>query len=510
MQCYGTDVLIIGSGVAGLAVALDMDARIHVTVLTKAHVQQSNSYRAQGGIAAAVGVGDSPTLHKEDTLRTGVQMCNPCSVDVLVNSASDAIRRLSRAGVPFDRNDKGWLLGMEGSHSVARILHAFGDATGAAMTQTLLRRVVGRENFFLHTHVFAFDLWVSKGRCQGVWAITRDRRLVLYRARLGVVLATGGCGQVYGRTTNDPVSTGDGFALAYRAGVPLLDMEFVQFHPTALDIRQNPMPLISEAVRGEGAQIVDETGEPLLAHLHSRGDLAPRDVVARAIHLAQSQGRRIFLDARCLRADFTQRFPHIDRACRQRGIDPATEMLPITPAAHFIMGGVEVDLGGATPLPNLYACGEVACTGAHGANRLASNSLLEGVVFAQRVAKRLQGTTVVDHGGVPPTRGVPPLSESQVVAVFKDRLQTLMWDHVGIMRTSEGLQLAHQQLQLWGDSLPSGCFVCRNLWIAAQAIVRAALWREESRGGHYRVDYSQTLPQWSTRHYRVVCYAQQG
>ncbi|SEM67496.1 L-aspartate oxidase [Lihuaxuella thermophila] len=494
-----TDFIVVGSGIAGLMTALSLGKSGQVIVLTKAKEEQSNSYRAQGGIAAAVGEGDSPELHRQDTLRTGVDLCDPKSVDILVQMAPETIRLLTKWGTRFDREGDKWALGREGSHSVSRILHVSGDATGAGITSALLKQLSGHPQIELVTHTMVADLIVHEGACRGVITVDEGKGPVIYLARKGVVLATGGCGQIYRYTTNDLVSTGDGFAMAHRAGAALIDMEFVQFHPTALAVEQNPMVLVSEAVRGEGAVLVNEQGELFMARYHEWKDLAPRDVVSRAIYSEMQAGRRVYLDAQVIGSRFEERFPKIYRYCRMHGIDPAHDLIPVTPAAHFIMGGIQTDLFGRTTLPRLFACGEVACTGVHGANRLASNSLLEGAVFAQRVAAKL--SSYADQSVDVPEPVYPSLCrDKQIEETWKKEIRQIMWDAAGIVRTSEGLLTGISRIKELQNQIPSGFIECHNMLITAQMIMNAALWRRESRGGHYRHDFPETIPEWSKKH----------
>jgi L-aspartate oxidase len=338
----------------------------------------------------------------------------------------------------------------------------------------------------------------AEGRCIGVRAAVDGRPLEVFAE--AVVLATGGCGQVYRSTTNPLVATGDGFAIAHRAGATLADMEFVQFHPTALDTPENPLALVSEAVRGEGATLLDGTGHRFMPAQHKLAELAPRDIVAREIFRAQQRTGRVFLDARAI-ADFERRFPGIFRLCTSRGIDPRTDLVPVTPAAHYMMGGVVTDLAGRTTIPGLYACGEVACTGVHGANRLASNSLLEGLVFAERVAR--------DIGAAPPRALVPPpatawdvpaLVDRGAAQVAADEVRQVMWRHAGIDRTARGLRTAVARLDAIEARLPEGATEERNLVQTARLIAQAALLRRESRGGHYRSDFPRTRRKWRETH----------
>lgn len=500
MTRFVTDYVVVGSGIAGLTTALSLGMSGRVIILTKSREQESNSYRAQGGIAAAIGEDDSPELHRQDTLRTGVELCDPQSVDVLVKMAPKTIRLLSGWGTPFDLEGSHFALGREGSHSVSRILHVNGDSTGEGITASLLKQVETHDQIELMTHTMVADLIVQEGACRGVIALDYDHEPIIYFARKGVVLATGGCGQLYQYTTNGLVTTGDGFAMAHRAGVKLTDMEFVQFHPTALALEQNPMFLVSEAVRGEGAHLVNDLGEAFMERYHSWKDLAPRDVVSRAIYTELQSGRSIFLDARVLGDRFKTRFPKIYRYARQHGIDPENQPIPVKPAAHFIMGGIKTDLYGQTSLPRLFACGEVACTGVHGANRLASNSLLEGAVFAQRVAKKLSTLSDQSFDAISEL-DIPALcTNKQSQERLKQSIRQIMWDYAGIVRSEHGLRTGLSLLDKVAAETSDDMVEVKNMLTTAQIIVKAALMREESRGGHYRRDFPDTRLEWSNKH----------
>lgn len=364
MKQLATDFVVVGSGLAGLQTAWQLAQYGEVLLFTGAEEEAGNSFRAQGGIAAAVGKEDSPDLHREDTLRTGAGMCNEHAVDVLVKEGPHVVEGLYKLGIPFDRTETGWALGREGSHSVSRILHASGDATGAVMVQTLLEHIRKHSRIQILAHTRVTDLVAEEGECYGVLA-TNGQEDMVCSAR-AVVLATGGCGQVFRYTTNDPMITGDGLAMAYRAGAVLRDMEFIQFHPTALAVEQNPMFLISEAVRGEGGILINDDGEAFMERYHDWKDLAPRDVVARAIYQEMQEGRKVFLDGRRLQCTFSERFPTIYAHCLANGIDPERDPIPVTPVAHFLMGGIQTDTFGRSTVHRLFAVGEVACTGVHG------------------------------------------------------------------------------------------------------------------------------------------------
>src|SRR3954470_19475257 len=380
-----TRFLIIGSGVAGLHTAWRASQTDDVLIVTKRSLFDSATAYAQGGIAAALGAGDSPELHRKDTLAAGGALCDAAAVEVLVEEGPTRARELQTAGAQFDLGSDGKLkLGREAAHSRHRIVHAHGDQTGAEVARTLSARVQEAPRVRVLETTRVLDLIVEGGVCFGARASVAGKAVEIIAD--ATVLATGGCGQVYRYTTNPQVATGDGFAIAHRAGARLADMEFVQFHPTALDTPENPLALISEAVRGEGATLVNSKGVRFMKGRHRLAELAPRDVVARAIFKERRSGP-VYLDARKLGKAFVKRFPGIFALCQARGIDPRKDLIPVTPAAHYMMGGVVTDLCGQSSVERLYAAGELARTGVHGANRLASNSLLEGLVFAERVAR---------------------------------------------------------------------------------------------------------------------------
>jgi len=494
-----TRFLVIGSGVAGLHTAWRAAEHGDVMVLTKRSLHDSATSYAQGGIAAALGAGDSPELHRQDTLAAGAALCDREAVEVLVEEGPARVRELQLAGAAFDLGDDGKLkLGREAAHSRRRIVHAHGDRTGAEVARTLIDRVMSTRRSSVLEHARVLDLIVERRRCAGVRASVRGQAVEI-RAD-ATVLATGGCGQIYRYTTNPQVATGDGFAIAHRAGVRLADMEFVQFHPTALDTPENPLALVSEAVRGEGAVLLNAAGERFMVGRHKLAELAPRDVVAREIFRERQRSGGVFLDARSLATPFDRRFPGIFALCRHRGIDPRRDLIPVTPAAHYMMGGVVTDLAGRSSLQHLYAAGEVACTGVHGANRLASNSLLEGLVFAERVARDLTSTP---RSPVPKRRAnwdVPSLDDRGAAQVAADRIRQLMWDHAAIDRNARGLRKCVAALEDVHTRLDEGMTEERNMVETARLITAAALARRESRGGHYRSDYPRAKGEWRGRH----------
>ncbi|GAB6138414.1 L-aspartate oxidase [Halanaerobaculum tunisiense] len=494
------DYIVIGTGVAGLVSALKLSESNNVTLLTKGELSECNTEQAQGGVAAAIAKDDTVTSHVTDTLQAGAGLCNPQAVKELVTEGKEQIEKLIDLGMRFDQVNKELALTKEGGHSCSRVLHAGGDATGSELRSFLTNQVLAVENIDLQNR-FVIDLLTKDGECCGVLTYNSQEGLVAYLGQ-AVILATGGAGQLYPVTSNSDVVTGDGVAMAYRAGVEVMDLEFIQFHPTTLQLPNGPNFLISEAMRGEGAVLRNQAGERFMSQEHKLADLAPRDIVARAIY-RQMQGADmdyVYLDATDLEANFVQeRFPTIYQTCLEAGIDITTDYIPVAPAAHYLMGGIKTNQVGETNLDRLYACGETACVGVHGANRLASNSLLEGLVYGARVAKAADKS---------PTRDLEvdissnqQINKSKPLAKVKSQLHNIMVDRVGIVRNKSDLEEALDSLKelltnlRYNFSVPDRWEV-QNLLLVAYLVVKSALLREESRGAHYRKGIPYSKPQW--------------
>ena len=525
------DIIVVGSGAAGLYSALCLPSHLQVAVVTKDIINTGSSNWAQGGIAAAIDPADAPSLHRQDTIKAGAGLCEEQAVQFLVENGSEAIASLVDLGVAFDRHGAQLAMTLEAAHSRPRVLHS-ADTTGKAIIDTLAQQVLERQNIQVLSQAFALNLWLneSTGNCQGI-SLLYQQQIVWVRAS-AVILATGGGGQVFSQTTNPNVSTGDGVALAWRGGALLRDLEFYQFHPTALTVPGAPRFLISEAVRGEGAHLVDSQGKRFAFDYHPKGELAPRDVVSRAIfnHLQKTQPDPycVYLDLQPIEAErIRYRFPNIIKVCQQWGIDVFSQPIPVSPAAHYWMGGVVTNLDSSTSIRGLYAVGETASTGVHGANRLASNSLLECIVFAAQL-KQIQ-TNNNGNGGIDSSAPINIASlnapqDLEKINLIRHDLAQLMWDSAGISRSQEIITSAIAQVNSWRAELANLEIIqvlfnlkpnqtvqlassqsqeqirtiveTLNLVEIADLILQSAIFRQESRGGHYRSDYPQTSTNW--------------
>lgn len=517
-----TDFLVIGTGIAGLSSAIHASKWGNVRIVTKEKLEDSSTEHAQGGIAAVFDKEDSTELHLEDTIVAGAGLCNRSAVQVLVQEGPERVKELIELGTNFDKDFDKIALTREGAHSRRRILHAGGDATGEEVRRALTRVVVNKLDIPVHEKTFILDLIVYQGRCYGALAYCHYyQKYIAYLAPF-TILASGGCGQLYQATSNPEVATGDGMAFAYRGGAELMDMEFFQFHPTTLYLPGLPGFLISEAVRGEGAVLRNAQGRRFMSEYHHLEELAPRDVVARAIidQMKKDQKPNVWLDITQKDAQFVKkRFPTIYNTCLKHGIDLTKDWIPVTPAAHYTMGGIRTDLYSATKVPGLYACGEVACNGVHGANRLASNSLLDGLVFGYRIFEKIipifkkfdQDLSKIPlytaEAKLPTKRSFEP--------GYRQRLQKLMTAKVGISRNESSLSSAYGQLVEWSKYLAYQFFSIedwetQNMIQIALVMVKSALARKESRGAHFRADFSKPIASYQGRHFIFSIADQRG
>ncbi|MGH7167180.1 MAG: L-aspartate oxidase [Nitrospiraceae bacterium] len=496
------DFLVIGSGVAGLRAAIELSRRGRVLMLTKGHPLESSSSYAQGGVAVAMSEEDDVSVHLTDTLTAGHGLCRPEAVRVLVEEGPVRIQELIGWGAQFDKIGGKFAFAREAAHSRSRILRARGDATGNEMVRVLMAEARRHKEIRRLGHHFTVDLVVTDGTCTGALVLDEASRTRTVIPASAVLLATGGAGQVYARTTNPPSATGDGIAMALRAGAVLEDMEFVQFHPTALYLPSSPPFLLSEAIRGEGGRLRNIKGELFMHRYHPVGPLAPRDIVARAIwsEMASTRSRHVYLDVTHLSATFIKRrFPTIYSTCLRYDIDITEEWIPVSPSAHYLMGGVRTDTSGATSLPGLFAAGEVACSGVHGANRLASNSLLEGLVFGARAALAAISFASQSRRPAPPLPSARDLDAGPLCVLndaekLRSSLRRLMWGKVGLVRTGDSLAAATAQLSRWERVVARPFSTRRDLEVknmieVARCITTAALCRENSVGAHYRADF---------------------
>jgi len=492
------DVIIVGSGVAGLYSAINLDKSKKVLIISKESMDENNSYLAQGGIAAAVAEGDLPAYHFEDTIKAGAGQCDNEAVSILVEQAPVDVEILCNIGTNFDRNMDGTLTTTrEGGHRRFRIIHALGDATGREVIDSLLRECRGRENITIIENCFAVDIVTVNESYAGL--LVKQENEYKYMMSKAIILASGGIGQVYKNTTNANVITGDGMAMAYRAGAELTDMEFVQFHPTAMysqNVEENKF-LISEAVRGEGGILQSIVGKRFMPEYHEMAEVAPRDIVARAIfaEMKKTNSDFVYLDVTHKAPDLIKkRFPNIYKHCFEKGIDMTKQFIPVCPVQHYFMGGIKTDLWGRTNIKGLYACGETANTGVHGANRLASNSLLEGLVFGRRCAEKINAT--IDNMQITKPDIVNKRKHRAIVDVeaIKVSIKSLMNDHAGIERNEKDMNMALCQINEYIALLENGSLETAkemetiNIAIIASLILKAAIRRKESVGSHYRID----------------------
>ena len=497
------DVVIIGSGIAGVYTALEIPEEYDVVIVTKETIDISNSVLAQGGIAVSLDKEDSPELHFKDTIVAGAGLCDEESVWVLVKEAASNIESICKYGVNFDKKGDDLALTREGAHSKNRIIHA-GDTTGKEVCDKLIAEVRTRKNVVIKERVFAVDLLTENNECKGILAYDEDTgTFKLYLSNF-VVCATGGFGQIYKNTTNPEVATGDGISLAYRAGAELMDMEFIQFHPTVLYHPENKTFLISEAVRGEGAMLLNNRGQRFMPDYHELSELAPRDIVSRAIftEMMKTDSTNVYLDISFKDKEYLEiRFPNILKTCLSYGIDITKERIPVSPAEHYCMGGIKTDVFGRTNIKGFYSCGEAACTGIHGANRLASNSLLEGLVFGHKISDLVKEelnspdrrTVKISMNYFAPRKKVQ-LDKKEI----KNKVQEIMTKYVGIIRDEKGLLRASELINGYYEVIKGmECntiedFELHNIVLLSKLVIESALERKESRGAHFRSDYSRT------------------
>jgi L-aspartate oxidase len=498
-----TDFIVIGSGVAGLRAAIELaKSGASVTVLTKDKASESNTEYAQGGVAVVLSDDDNAELHEEDTLIAGAGLCDEEAVGTLVSDGTKYVKQLIEWGTEFDREGGQLVFTQEAAHSRRRILHAHGDSTGKEFVRALIARARAEKNIVLMPFANTESLIVRDERCVGVRfldPILRAPREIFGKA---VILCTGGAGQLFQHTTNPPVATGDGMAMAYFAGAEMADMEFVQFHPTALSLENAPRFLLSEAMRGEGGVLRNKAGERFMERYDERLELAPRDIVSRSIvaEMRRTGTREVYLDMTALSEDYLrERFPKIYETCKFYDLNLAADLLPVSPASHYCMGGVRTDLDGRTTVAGLYAAGEVACTGVHGANRLASNSLLEGLVFGARAGAaaaadnyelRITNYELKNERQNPNTKK----HSIEISTAVRKRVKRVMWERVGILRDADSLNRALREFKQISEGNLS--VSSRNFVTLAKLIAAAAIWREESRGGHYRNDYPKRDEKW--------------
>ncbi|WHY19555.1 L-aspartate oxidase [Paenibacillus sp. G2S3] len=494
-----TDCIVIGSGIAGLFTAIKASEDRRVIMITKKSVMESNTRYAQGGIAAVIAEDDSPAYHRQDTLMAGAGLCSSSAVDALVNEGPDGVHELIRLGTLFDKEDGVLALTQEGAHSHRRILHANGDATGYEIVRALAEQVAEHENIEVWDDHYVIDLITEGGECVGA-LLQRPGGGRLFLQGDATILCSGGAGQLFRYTTNPEVATGDGVAIAYRAGAHIRDMEFIQFHPTALSYPGAPRFLISEAVRGEGAVLRNINGERFMERYHELLELAPRDIVARAIisEMELTKSTFVYLDITHESPEMVKhRFPTIHETCMGYGLDITSDWIPVAPAAHYMMGGIKTDLNGESTIPRLFACGEVSSTGVHGANRLASNSLSEAVVFGRRIIERIRKLSPLGRDIISVSSNEGRVdSSTQAIVERRLKLQKVMVRYAGLRRNEEtlskGIEELKRQLPIFGSVLTKREeYEFANMLTCCLLVTESALAREESRGAHYREDYPQ-------------------
>ena len=498
------DVIIIGSGIAGVYTSLELPSELKIAILTKETIEISNTVLAQGGIAVSIDEGDSPELHFKDTIYAGAGLCNEESVWVLVSEAAKHIEKLFEYGVNFDRKSTSELdFSREAAHSKSRVIHA-GDTTGKEVLDKLIAVVKLKPNIEIKERTFAIDLLTDNGEAKGVIAYDEDSSTYKIYLAHAVICATGGFGQIYEYTTNPSVATGDGACLAYRAGAELMDLEFIQFHPTVLYHPENKSFLISEAVRGEGGILRNINGERFMPKYHEMAELAPRDVVSRAIfmEMKKTNSTHVYLDITFKEKEYLEnRFPNIFKTCLSYGIDMSKDYIPVAPAEHYCMGGIKTDVNGRTNINRFYACGEAACNGIHGANRLASNSLLEGLVFGGRIGEDI--SVMLKNSSHANMEFAVKYSTNRIKkdinkASIRSDLKKTMNEYVGIIRNKEGLTYAKQKISGYRELLQNMRNISiedwelQNMLLLSSLVTDSALMREESRGAHYRSDFSKT------------------
>lgn len=502
MQVLEFDTVVIGSGLAGLTSSMHASQFGKVAIITKSGLDISNSYNAQGGIAAAIGDDDSTLSHMEDSLEAGRGLCDEEAMNILVNEGKNCVNELIALGMPFDTLNNKIILGLEGGHSKRRILHAEGDATGKVLTRFMLERIKEKSNIYPYENTAVVELLIHNNKCYGVKALEfKTQKNIIFKAN-AVIIATGGLARIYSRTTNPHTATGDGYALAYQAGAKLADMEFIQFHPTALHLGDKDAYLISEAVRGEGAYLINENGERFMTGIHVLAELAPRDVVSLAIfkEIEKSKSNHVFLSLLHLDKDIIKlRFSHIYEKLMDFGLDLTKDNIPVAPAAHYTVGGIKTDLNGRTSVENLFAAGEVASTGVMGANRIASNSLLECLVFGKRAGIAAGNKKPATPCEIDETKVVLDTENELIFLKKKNQIAAIMNTYVGIVRNKKGLEYAIGELEKIREEFES-CSEKYNLCkikngaVVCLLIAKAALLRKESRGGHIREDFSFENP----------------